>query len=170
MLFATHLLVAAAIGRLSDRPRVRRYLSDPPGLSTAWLVAGGALPDVIDKPLGALGVVDTYHSVGHSALLVPLGVAVAVRHRRGLAAAVGWGSHLALDAFHVVVNGRASDALFLAWPVVPRPDPLAIPPGEFALFYAGSPAFFIEVALWLAAIVVAVRSRFGGGAGGERAR
>lgn len=160
MLFPTHLLVAAGIGWLSDRPRVRQRLAGPPALSVGWLVGGAALPDLIDKPLGVLGVFDTYQSVAHSALLVPIAVAVAARHRHGLAVAVGWGSHLALDAIHVVVNGRASDALFLAWPALTRSDPLAIPPGEFARFYAGSPSFLLEVALWSAAVVVALRSRF----------
>lgn len=169
MLFATHLLVAAGIGRLSSHPRIRqRRLAGgatpstaTPPLSTGWLVAGAALPDVVDKPLGALGVVDVYQSVGHSALLVPLAVALAASHRHGLAVALGWGSHLALDAFHMAVNGRAGDAAFLGWPVLPRPDPLAIPPGEFALFYVGTPSFVLEVAIWLAAIAVALRSRFG---------
>jgi len=31
----------------------------------------GRAPDIVDKPLGAFGVVDTYHSAGHSVLLVP---------------------------------------------------------------------------------------------------
>ncbi|MDZ5810894.1 metal-dependent hydrolase [Halorubrum sp. AD140] len=166
VLFGTHLLVAVCIGWLSGHPRVRRRLDDAPALSTAWLVGGAALPDVVDKPLGALRVVDVYQSVGHSALLAPLAIAVATRNRRrGLAAAVGWGSHLALDALHVVLNGRANDALFLAWPVLTRSSPLAIPPGEFALYYVGSPSFLLEVALWLTALVVALRSRFGGGPG-----
>jgi len=177
VLFATHLLVAAGIGWLSGRPRVRRRLaggsrgSAAGALSTGWLVAGAALPDVVDKPLGALGVVDVYQSVGHSALLVPLAVAAAAAsHRCGLAIAVGWGSHLALDALHVTLNGRAGDALFLVWPVLERPDPLAIPPGEFALFYLGSPSFFLEVALWLAAVLLALRSRFAVDADRERDR
>ena len=176
MLFATHLLVAAGLGWLSGRPRVRRRfaggatptLSTAPSLSVRWLVAGAALPDVIDKPLGVLGVFAVYQSVGHSALLVPLAVALAARHRHGLAVAVGWGSHLALDAVHVIVNGRASDALFLAWPVLTRSDPLAIPPGEFALFYVGTPSFFLEAALWLTAILLALRSRIAAGADRER--
>lgn len=163
MLFPTHLLVAVGVSRLADHPWVRRRLRATPTLSTGWLVAGAALPDVVDKPLGALGVFDTYQSVGHSGLLVPLAVAVAVRHRHGLAIAVGWGSHLALDAFHVVVNGRASDALFLAWPVLTRSDPLAIPPGEFARFYVGTPSFYVELGLWLAAVLIALRSQFGDG-------
>ena len=168
MLFPTHLLVAVGVSRLAGHPRVRRRLPTTPTVSAGWLVVGAALPDVVDKPLGALGVVDTYHSVGHSLLLVPLVVAVAVRHRHGLAIAVGWGSHLALDAFHVVVNGRASDALFLAWPVLTRSDPLAIPPGEFARFYVGTPSFYVELALWLAAVLIASRSRFRVGREGDR--
>jgi len=162
VLFATHLLVAAGLGWLSGHPRLRRYAGGSPSLSAWWLVAGAALPDVVDKPLGALGVVDVYQSVGHSALLVPLAllVTVAARHRRGLAVAVGWGSHLALDAVHMVANGRPDDVAFLAWPLLTRPDPLAIPPGEFALFYVGTPSFFLEVALWLTAVSLVLRSRF----------
>lgn len=170
MLFATHLLVAAGVGWLSGRPRVRRRFaggsttSAAAALSIGWLVVGAAFPDVVDKPLGVLGVFDVYQSVGHSALLAPLAVALAASHRPGLAVAVGWVSHLALDALHVTVNGRASDALFLAWPVVARSDPLAIPPGEFAAFYLGTPSFFLEGALWLAAVLVALRSRSDRGA------
>jgi hypothetical protein len=163
VLFPTHLLVAVGISRLADHSWVRRRLPSAPTLSAGWLVAGAALPDIVDKPLGALGVVDTYHSVGHSVLLVPLAVAVAARYRRGLALAVGWGSHLALDAFHVVVNGRAGDALFLAWPVRTRSDPLALPPVEFARFYVGSPSFYVELGLWLAAVLIVLRSRLDAG-------
>jgi len=172
VLFATHLLVAAGLGWLSGHPRLRRYSGDSPPLSVWWLVAGAALPDVVDKPLGALGVFDVYQSVGHSALLVPLAVVVTVaaRHRHGLAVAIGWGSHLALDALHMVANGRAGDAAFLAWPLLTRSDPLAIPPGEFALFYVGTPSFFLEAALWLAAVAVALRSRFAAGRDRENGR
>lgn len=79
------------------------------------------------------------------------------------------GPHLVLDAFHVVVNGRASDALFLAWPVRSRSDPLAIPPGKFALYYPGNPSFYLEVMLWLAAVLIALRSRFDGSSDRETA-
>ncbi|WP_186310988.1 metal-dependent hydrolase [Halorubrum depositum] len=172
MLFATHLLAAVGIGWFTGHSRVRRRfagvamptLSTAPPLSVRWLVAGAAIPDVVDKPLGVLGLFDVYQSIGHSALLAPLAVALAARHRRGLAVAVGWGSHLALDALHVVVNGRAGDALFLAWPVLPRSDPLAIPPGEFALYYIGTSAFFLEAALWLSAVLLLLRSRVAAGA------
>jgi len=164
VLFPTHLLVAGWIGWLSGRPRVRERLPGTPTLSVGWLLVGATLPDAVDKPLGALGVVDVYHSVGHSALLAPLAVAVAARHRHGLAAAVGWASHLALDAIHVAVNGRPENAVSLLWPVLEQPDPLGIPPGQFAPFYAGTPSFYLEVAVWTAAVLVGLRSRFGVGA------
>ncbi|MGQ3329502.1 metal-dependent hydrolase [Halorubrum sp. FL23] len=161
MLFPTHILVAVGIRRLADHPPVSRRLPGAAALSAGGLVVGAALPDIVDKPLGALGILDVYQSVGHSLLLAPLAVALAVRHRHGMAVAVGWGSHLALDAFHVAVNGRANDALFLLWPVVSRADPLALPPIEFARFYVPTPSFYVELGLWLAAIFAVVNSRLG---------
>ena len=139
MLFATHLLAAAVLGRRSR-------------LSPLWLVVGTALPDVVDKPLAMTGLVDLYHSVGHSMLLLVVAVPVALTGRRGLALAVGWGLHLLLDAVHVVVNGRPGDALFLAWPLAVPADPLALPPGSFFQYYRWSPSFYLEVAFWLAVV------------------
>ena len=162
MLFPTHLVFAAGIGVVS-RLRAAASASSTGAapqlsLSLGWLVVGAALPDLIDKPLGMAGVTELYHSVGHSALVVPAMVVVALADRRGLALAgrrgtalaVGWGSHLFLDALHVIINGRPSDALFLGWPVVSPPNPPAIPPGEFVWFYLDSPSFYLEVLLWLA--------------------
>lgn len=144
MLFPTHLAVAALIGRRS-------------GLSAPWLLAGAALPDLLDKPLGMAGVTTLFHSVGHSLVLLVPAVLIALRSPAGLAAAVGWASHLLADAVHVVLNGRSADALFLFWPAVLPPDPLGIPPGDFVWFYLGTPSFYLEVLLWLALAVVLVR-------------
>jgi hypothetical protein len=146
VLFVTHLVVAALVGCMSR-------------LSSAWLVVGAAIPDVVDKPLGWLGIVDLYHSVGHTALLAPLALLVALSSRAGLAVAIGWGSHLVLDALHVVINGRPGAALFLGWPLVSPTDPLGIPPGEFFLFYLWTPSFFVEVVIWVALIAVLVDGR-----------
>ncbi|GAB7093825.1 hypothetical protein JCM30237_09770 [Halolamina litorea] len=148
MLFPTHLAIAVLLGR-----RFR--------LSTAWLLVGATLPDAVDKPLASLGVVDLFHTVGHSALLVVLAVPVAYHSRAGLALAVGWGTHLFADAFQIIVNGRLTDALFLGWPLVTPPTPLALPPVEFFWYYLWSPSFFVEVGIWLtlAAVVVADRRR-----------
>jgi len=154
VLFPTHLAAAALVGRGS-------------GLPSWWLVAGAAAPDIVDKPLGLLGIVELYHSVGHTALLVPLAVGVALSSRAGLAAAIGWGSHLLLDALHVVVNGRPGDALFLGWPLVVPTDPFAVPPGEFFLVYLWTPSFLLEGVLWAAFAVVFLGPRV---AAGSRSR
>lgn len=145
MLFATHLLVAGFLAR-----RFRR--------SIGWAVVGAALPDLVDKPLAALGIVDLFHTVGHSALLAVVVLPLAFLSRAGVAVAMGWASHLFLDAFHVIVNGRAGDAVFLFWPLAVPSDPLAIPPGEFFFYYLWSPSFFVEVAVWTGAAVLAVRA------------
>jgi len=144
MLFATHLLVAALLARARELPVLA-------------LVVGAALPDLVDKPLASLGVVDLFHTVGHSALLAPLFLLVALRGPRGVALALGWASHLLLDALQIVVNGRPTDAYFLAWPLIEPPTPLAIPPGEFFWYYLWSPFFFVEVGIWLVGAVVAGR-------------
>jgi hypothetical protein len=136
MLFPTHLLAAAVLGRVSR-------------LSPLWLVVGTALPDVVDKPLAMAGVTQLYHSVGHSALLLVVAVPVALAGRTGLALAVGWGLHLLLDALHVVLNGRPGHAVFLAWPFLAPADPLALPPGSFFVYYLGSPSFYLEAAFWV---------------------
>ena len=146
MLFPTHLVVAAALGR-RDR------------LVTAWLVVGAALPDVVDKSLATLGVVDLFHTVGHSALLLVVAVPLARFSRAWLAAAVGWGSHLLLDAIHIVVNGRPTDTLFLVWPLAVPPTPMALPPLAFARQYLWSPSFYLELAIWAALAVVVVADR-----------
>ena len=141
MLFPTHLVVAALFGRWSR-------------LSAAWLVAGAALPDVVDKPLGMLGVFDLFQTVGHSALtLVVLGVPLARHSRAGRALVVGWVSHLLLDAVHMVLNGRPEHTLFLAWPLAVPSDLLTLPPVEFFFYYLWTPSFYLEVGIWLVALI-----------------
>jgi len=154
MLFATHLVVAWLLARLR-------------GLPVAAAVAGAALPDLLDKPLASVGIVELYHTVGHTALLAPLAAVAAVRGGRALAVTVGWASHLAADALHVVVNGRPTDALFLAWPLVEPPTPLALPPGAFVWYYLWSRSFFVEIGIWLVALWVLVRARRARGTGGD---
>ena len=154
MLFPTHLVAAGLLGRVTR-------------LSALWLVVGAAVPDIVDKPLGMLGVTALFHSVGHSALLAIVMVPLALSGRAGVAVTTGWLSHLVLDALHVVVNGRPADVLFLFWPVVTPPEPLAIPPGSFFWYYIGSLAFFLELVIWGVLGVVLVRFAVQGRQTGE---
>ena len=146
MLFFTHLAAAALLARTSR-------------LSTVWLVVGAAGPDAVDKPLAMAGVFELYHSVGHSALALLVFVPVALYGRVGVAAGVGWASHLLLDTVHVVVNGRPGHAFSLLWPLLESTDPLAIPPGEFVRYYVGTPSFYLEAVVWIALIAVLLTRR-----------
>jgi len=136
VLFPTHLVAGALLAPAARQP-------------TPWVVLGAALPDVIDKPLGSLGVFEFYHSVGHSLASLAVVTALALAWPTLRALAVGWGTHIALDGLHVVVNGRPGHLLAFLWPVAESADPLGLPPGAFAAYYVGTPAFAIDVGLWL---------------------
>jgi hypothetical protein len=164
VLFPTHLAAGYVAGRWTRLP--------------AWpVVLGAALPDVLDKPLALLGITDLFHSVGHSALAVGVvgGLALVARltrERRGLGSSgegadggsgadsrdagplaalwLGWAGHLALDAVHMVVNGRPADVQFLLWPAVRHVPAVNLPPGSFAAYYVGTPSFFLEGVVWAA--------------------
>ena len=77
MLFVTHLLVAGLLARRA-------------GVPVAWAVVGPALPDLVDKPLAAVGVVALFPSVCHSALLAVLILPAARLGTAGAAAAARW--------------------------------------------------------------------------------
>lgn len=166
MLFPTHLAAAYLLTLRGDLP-------------PAWTVAGAALPDLLDKPLAMAGLSRLYHSVGHSGVVLlavtvlglaglatvigPGGVGAGhdpSRWRVGTAVWVGWASHLALDAVHMPLNGRPGDVRFLLWPLVEHTPAVRLPPLEFAVHYAGTPAFVLEVIVW-AAVVVALVGRPG---------
>jgi hypothetical protein len=155
VLFPTHLAAGYVTGRWTRLP--------------AWpVVLGAALPDVLDKPLALLGGTDLFHSVGHSALAVGVvgGLALVARLAEGRPGAradapggragplaalwLGWAGHLALDAVHMVVNGRPADVQFLLWPAVQHVPAVNLPPGSFAAYYVGTPSFFLEGVVWAA--------------------
>ena len=152
MLFATHLLIGALVAR-------NRF-------PVAWVVAGAALPDLVDKPLAMAGVVPTYHSVVHSALFAGVLGAGWLAARRYEAAAVlaalpavgvGWATHLVADAAHITINGRPENTVFLLWPVVRSWNSIGAGPGSFALQYLWTPSFYVEVAIWLFAGALLLR-------------
>jgi hypothetical protein len=164
VLFPTHLAAASLLSLRGDLPPV-------------WAVAGAAVPDLLDKPIAMAGLYRLYHSVGHS-VVVLVGVTVlgfaglgtvasgpghatfardSPRWRAGAAVWVGWASHLALDAVHVLFNGRPGDVRFLAWPLLEHTPAVRLPPLEFAVHYVATPAFFIEVAVWVGVVAVLAR-------------
>lgn len=144
MLFPTHLVAAYVLGAEYD-------------LSVPWLLAGAALPDLLDKPLAGLGIVETFHSVGHSGVVLLVLLPVLREKRAGRGIWLGWGSHLLLDALHLVVNGRPHNLRFLLWPAVELTDPFGLPPIAFTLQYLWTPSFFIELGIWVVAGYVLVR-------------
>jgi len=137
MLFPTHVIAGYVLGYGLRLPAIPAAL-------------GAALPDLIDKPLAMLGVVGIHHSIGHSALTLLALLPVALLGRGWLAAWIGWASHLVLDVVHVAVNGRPEDAVFVLWPVVVRESSLGLGPLEFFFHYLWTPAFFLELPIWLA--------------------
>lgn len=152
VLFPTHLVVAVGLGR-------GRF-------QTAWLVAGAALPDLVDKPLAMAGVFPTYHSVVHSALFgVALAVLLPLARRSGTltaervgAVTLGWGSHLVADALHISLNGRPENTVFLLWPVVTEWDSIDAGPVPFAVQYVGTASFYAEVVIWVSVGFLVVRN------------
>ncbi len=143
MLFPTHLVAAYVLGAERD-------------LSIPWLLVGAAAPDVLDKPLAELGVVGTFHSVGHSGLVLLALLPLVRAGRAGPGVWLGWASHLALDAVHLVINGRPHNLRFLLWPVIELKDPFGLPPIQFALQYLWTPSFFLELGIWAVAGYVLV--------------
>lgn len=121
-----YLLASAVVERREGRP---------PSDGAAVAAAGGALaPDVVDKSLSWLvPVLPGGRSLAHSALVaVPVAaLAVALARRRGresvgVAAAVGYLSHLPLDALGSGLIDGDVETGFLLWPLLPtatsRPD------------------------------------------------
>lgn len=136
MLFPTHLVAAYLVGNRWD-------------LSPFLVVAGAAIPDLVDKPLASAGLVSLYHTVGHSLLLfLAMSLVVLVR-KEWVALWVGWTSHLLLDSLHMIVNGRPEDLWFLAWPAVSHTPAVHLPPLDFLFHYLGTPSFYLEIAIWI---------------------
>lgn len=140
MLFPTHLAGGYLAGRVGKLP-------------AAWAVLGGALPDLVDKPLGAAGVTALYQSVGHSvfglaAAVAVVAVAAGGVDRRLAAVATGWGSHILFDVAGIVLNGRPANWVLVAWPVTTKPSPLGLDPFAFYAQYVWSPALCAELVVW----------------------
>ena len=147
---ASAYLVYAAYARFGRGHR-------PTAAATLAGAVGSQAPDLVDKPLAMLGLVDLYQTAGHSLPVLVVGfVAIFVR-REWTPFWLGWASHLLLDAFHMLLNGRPQDLLFLAWPAVEHTPAVDLPPIAFFLQYRWTPSFYVEFVVWglLASVLVA---------------
>lgn len=120
----------AALGYLLYSLGLRVSGRSPPSDAAALLVlVATQFPDLVDKPLSwGLGVFTTGFALGHSVFLaVPLGVlglawaGRAGRRRLGVAATVGYWSHLAADVLDPVRYGEPPAPARVLWPVVTGP-------------------------------------------------
>jgi hypothetical protein len=155
-----HLAVGYLAYAALVRYRGRRRPGEVPALAVAL---GTQVPDLIDKPLGwYLGVLPGGRSLGHSAVVAGLlvAVAVALARRRGRAAAwlafgVGYWTHLAADALDPLLVGRYGDLAYLAWPLVALP-PQGDPPSALGIVQSMTLTPFFTVQLGLTLLGAAV--------------
>ncbi|MFB6205948.1 MAG: metal-dependent hydrolase [Haloglomus sp.] len=122
---------------------------------------GAFLPDLVDKPLGALGLVPSFHTVGHSLLLAGVAALVVAGTGRGEALLVGWVSHLAGDLPLAVPTYLDH----YVWPVAAPPAPPPEPPGSYVAGYVTGPAFAAELLVAGAALAWVLAARRSAGRG-----
>ncbi|TYL37664.1 hydrolase [Natronococcus pandeyae] len=155
-------VVHLAVGYLCYAAYTRWSRGEPPAETPAIVaIFGAALPDLLDKPLHAAGVVPVGRTIGHSLLFaIPLVVAVwlvaRARERRvlGVAFAIGYLSHVATDVPWHLLSGDYDELGFLLWPVTHMPEytgtkPLGTVAGlEITTLWLEAVVLFAGVALW----------------------
>lgn len=149
----------------------------------AAVLVGTAVPDLIDKPLGAVTPL-ALQSVGHSLVGVAVVALLVARTRLPWGVLFGWVGHLAADVVQLTANARGDHATrVLSWPASrvepfvladsPAPrlavlDPLAavatrvpVPllQDGYLAYYVTTPGLLADCAVWLAAGVVVVWRR-----------
>lgn len=110
MMFPAHLAMGYLIGAYSRYP-------------IPYLVAGSALPDLVDRPLYWLGLTPLPHTVGHSLVVaVPASVVlVYLFDQRGSAFAIGWLGHIATDILNILTTQGPAIAPFYGLYPISRP-------------------------------------------------
>lgn len=117
-----HLAFGYLLYSLAQHVRGR----SPTGMTTGVLALGIVFPDLIDKPLTFLGILEYGRGPAHSLLIAgPIIVIVHLFSNRwnhpefGTAFAVGYISHIPVDMYGPLLTGHHSiDTAFLFWPVV----------------------------------------------------
>ncbi|WP_423747212.1 metal-dependent hydrolase (plasmid) [Haladaptatus sp. SPP-AMP-3] len=154
-----------------------RYRNRPPSALGAVTVAVGTqFPDLIDKPLAwTFALLPTGRSLTHSVFTAGLLLAAlwvgARRYEKHLplgAFAIGYLSHLAMDAVKPVMNGNFGDTSFLLWPVLSQPA-YSTPKSFLAHFAEFEPTPFVLLQFALAGVALVVWM-FDGAPGFEEVR
>ena len=132
--------------------RWRRH-ERPRGVPVLVVLVGAGLPDLLDKPLAAAGIVDVGRTVGHSlftaAIVMTIVWLIATRcDRRPLAMAfvIGYTSHIAADVPWHVLSGDIDELGFLLWPVTEMPAYTGVKP-------LGTVGGVEVTTLWLEAVI-----------------
>ncbi|MFC7240432.1 metal-dependent hydrolase [Saliphagus sp. GCM10025317] len=150
-------VVHPVVGYLCYAAYARWRRGEPPHDGPALVaVLAASLTDLIDKPLAAAGVVDVGRTVGHSLLFAVPFVAVswiiatrADRRDLGVAAAIGYGSHVLADVPWHVLSGDYDELGFLLWPVTHMPAYTGVKP-----LGLGAVAGLEATTLWLEAVIL----------------
>lgn len=142
MLFPTHIIISLPLILILDT-------------STALIIIGCTIPDIIDKQLPKLGLTENYHSIMHSGITVLLFSILSILYPPMIGLTIGLTTHIILDIIHVILNKRYNHMLFILWPVKFDPDPLNIPPSKFFRHYIGTISFYFEFIIWFICIYIA---------------
>lgn len=144
MLYPTHLVACIPLIALTD-------------FNSIALFIGCAIPDIIDKPLPRFNIVDTYHSVAHSAITLALFSITGLLSQFILSVAIGWFVHIIMDIIHMILNNRPEDSKFILWPIDFADDPMKKPPGDFFRHYVGTISFYLEFLIWIISFYFIIR-------------
>ncbi|MCU4750473.1 metal-dependent hydrolase [Halobacteria archaeon AArc-curdl1] len=125
----------------------------PRGVPVLVVLVGAGLPDLLDKPLAAAGIVDVGRTVGHSLFTAVIVMTIvwqvaARRNRRPLAIAfiIGYASHIVTDVPWHVLSGDIDELGFLLWPVTEMP-------AYSGVKYLGTVGGVEITTLWLEAVI-----------------
>ncbi|RRJ29457.1 metal-dependent hydrolase [Halocatena pleomorpha] len=120
----------------------RANCRSPTALGAVTVAFGTQFPDLVDKPLAwTFAILPSGRTLTHSLLTATLlfGIFRIVTRRYKIrtplgALAIGYLSHLAMDAVSPLVQGRFEAVSFLLWPVLPLPS--SETPNSFSAHFA----------------------------------
>lgn len=151
-----------------------RYVYRDPAMDLRWVWAGSLLPDLIDKPLGAVLLNDSLgaHRLFSHAIAFPVVVffAVLIATRRGSGIRKGLIGLVIGALFHLVLDAAWAEPEAFLWPFFgwdfPAADPSAL--GPLVRHMLSQPLVWVGEAGGLAYLVYLGRARVGPAGGWGR--